>query len=302
MTLLECLQTQYVNTVTLHVSSKNLVTYPYKESTHDVGSTHFIVSSDGSIKVQGAANGGTTAFTVSKSITLSPNTQYVLSGYRVGNPDSYMVLRDTETKSQVIQLTKVNQTQAFTAQHTTYELYIQLDNNIITEDYDLYYPQLEEGIVATDYELAPADQLVEKIVYSDKNLLAPSTTGSSKITGVQFTNNSDGTITVSDTATANSTFLLGTFSPAYKTVTLSGCPSGGSSSTYTLYAYDPTTTKTYYDYGSGVSFNSQNPVNLYIRVFSGATVSGLIFKPQIELGSTPSAYTPYKQETIWEVI
>ena len=167
MNLYECLKTQPVNTVTLRIKSKNLVKYPYKESTHDVGSVHFTVGANGSIKVEGAADGDARFF-VAQSITLTPNSQYVLSGYREGNPDSYMVLRDTDTHSHVIKLTKVNQTQAFTATHTSYELYIQLDTNAITEDYDLYFPQLEEGIQATDYELAPADRDVQKVVYTSK--------------------------------------------------------------------------------------------------------------------------------------
>ncbi len=300
MTLYECLKTQSVNTVTLHRNSKNLVTYPYKESTHDVGNTHFIVSSDGGIKVQGAADGGTTAFTVSKSITLTPNTQYVLSGYREGNPDSYMVLRDTATKSQVIQLTKVNQTQTFTAQHTTYELYIQLDSNIITVDYDLYYPQLEEGIVATDYELAPADQNLEKVIYSSRNLLAPSTSGSAKITGIQWTNNGDGTITASGTATANSTFAIGSFGPVNKVVTLSGKPPDNAD--ILLYAVDTVTMKSFNVYDESKSFNSVNKVNVYARVLANTTVNNIVFKPQIEVGDTATDFVPYKQETVWEVL
>lgn len=167
MTLYECLKTQPVDKVTLHIKSKNLVMYPYKNKTSTINGVTFTVGTDGSIKVAGAANGNA-VFKIAQSIKLTINKRYVLSGYREGNPDSYMVLRDTSTHSHVIQLTKVNQTQTFIATHPTYELYIQLDSNIITEDYDLYFPQLEEGTQATDYVLAPADRDCQKVVYTSK--------------------------------------------------------------------------------------------------------------------------------------
>ncbi len=299
MTLLECLKTQSVNTVSLHIKSKNLVTYPYKNKTSTINGVTFTVGTDGSIKVQGVARGNA-VFVISRSITLTPNTQYVLSGYREGNPDSYMVLRDTGTHSHVISLTKVNQTQVFTATHTSYELYIQLDSNTITEDYDLYYPQLEAGITATDYELAPADQNLEKVIYSSRNLLAPSTSGSSKITGIQWTNNGDGTITASGTATANSTFAIGSFGPVNKTVTLSGKPSDNAD--VLLYAVDTVTMKSYNVYDESISFNSVNKVNVYARVLANTTVNNIVFKPQIEVGDTATDFVPYKQETVWEVL
>lgn len=70
---------------------------------------------------------------------------------------------------------------------------------------------------------------VSELVYSNKNILPATTAGTQTITGVTFTNNNDGTITVNGTATDNSTYPLGTFDiKKNTTLTLSGCPSNGS--------------------------------------------------------------------------
>ena len=109
--------------------------------------------------------------------------------------------------------------------------------------------------------------------------------------GVTFTNNGDGTVTANGTATANTFYYFDCSNKLLGTYTLSGCPSGGSTTTYLmgLGASD------FPDVGSGVTrnFPNQQVPNIFIKIFGGTTVENLVFKPQLELGTTATAYTPY---------
>ena len=115
--------------------------------------------------------------------------------------------------------------------------------------------------------------------------------------GVTFTVNADRSITANGTATADANFDIfsayGTWladDNKSVTVTLSGCPSGGSSTTYFL------TQKNYgfKDIGNGVKFQTGRGANSYaIIIKSGITVENLVFKPQLELGTTKTDYEPY---------
>ena len=122
--------------------------------------------------------------------------------------------------------------------------------------------------------------------------------------GITYTINSDGTITASGTASGNSYFY---FKPTASTFwddapdgeyILSGCPSGGTLTTYYVQVQNPGWEN---DYGDGVAItkNGNNVKGLGIAIKSGVTVSNLVFKPMIRLASdTDSTYAQYTPETL----
>lgn len=123
--------------------------------------------------------------------------------------------------------------------------------------------------------------------------------------GVTFTDNGDGTITLNGTATANTSFFLNyaIYLPVDGSYTLSGCPAGGSFSTYLFalnYYVNNTETIGVRDLGDGVvktiSLQKNTRANAYIYIYSGTTFSNLTFKPQLELGTTATTYTPYVKD------
>ena len=135
-----------------------------------------------------------------------------------------------------------------------------------------------------------------------KNLIKYPYTGTSgTISGVAFTVNSDGSVTANGTATANAVFELECDASMFTLPTgnyfLSGCPSGGSPTSYFMAAangagisYD----KFLKDFGNGISVPSKGEKwKISIRLISGYTANNLVFKPQLELGTTATAYTPY---------
>lgn len=119
--------------------------------------------------------------------------------------------------------------------------------------------------------------------------------------GITWTVNSDGTITANGTATARTDFFM-----AYNATDLfgfgdymfSGCPEGGSNSTYRLQLYDATNRVTYNDVGNGVAFtinenNFESELRILASIFEGTTVNNLVFKPIVNVGDTAEEYTPY---------
>ena len=132
-----------------------------------------------------------------------------------------------------------------------------------------------------------------------KNLIPyPYTDTTKTISGVTFTVNSDGSVTASGTATAQSYFKLQqSFSLKKRQYFFSGCPTGGAGSTYSLYLSN--TDYTFYkaDIGNGISINSEDDktVSIVINITKDTTVENLVFKPQLELGTTATEYELYKE-------
>lgn len=143
-----------------------------------------------------------------------------------------------------------------------------------------------DDIVAdiNEYDVKQTLALVHLINENGKNRVNPTVT-TQTVSGITWTVNVDGTITASGTATANSYVTIQVLPADYVfdgNYFLSGCPSGGSASTYALYVARGSYTK--YDYGDGVVLSSSTDglnKNLIAIVYSGQTVTDLTFKPMI---------------------
>lgn len=113
------------------------------------------------------------------------------------------------------------------------------------------------------------------------NQLIRSTTSTSTNNGITFTQNGDGTINVSGTATANAVGNIHTV-PLLggHTYLLMGCPSGGAAGKYALYANQ--TDPQLFDIGSGSMKKqlSDTTGSFYIIVYTGQTVN-LTFTPHL---------------------
>ena len=123
--------------------------------------------------------------------------------------------------------------------------------------------------------------------------------------GVTFTVNSDGSVTATGKATSEAIFTLHSY--VYHSLTLdngtyilSGCPSGGTVSTYHIHVQVSSSgISNYYDYGSGKNVyvegsNISVGVNIVIKTGYTCPSGGLTFKPMIRLASDPDdTYAPY---------
>ena len=128
------------------------------------------------------------------------------------------------------------------------------------------------------------------------------------INGVTFEAKPDGTIVANGTATENADVDLkwGNTVVSVKglDVNISGCPQGGSGTTYLLRAQGSKDNKVFnmeaHDHGTGATISGANFIRTYIRIAAGTTANNLVFKPQIEIGSAATSYEPYtsNQQTI----
>lgn len=123
------------------------------------------------------------------------------------------------------------------------------------------------------------------------------------IQGVTFTRNSDGSFTVNGTASGNIYYNL-TLSKFLKfedlDYILTGCPSGGSEDSYSLFIRsneaDSSQWQYAIDYGNGISFlaDSSREYVAFMYVKDGYTISNKTFYPMIRLATDESAdYEPY---------
>lgn len=149
-----------------------------------------------------------------------------------------------------------------------------------------------------------ADMPLRRTKSSNKNFVVyPYAIGTTTGSGVTLTDLGDGNFTVNGTATAGRYFRLiagtaegGMFLLTAGTYTLSGCPSGGSSSTYMvqLVTLDSNldTASTFADYGSGKTFTLDKDtlcrMNFY--VLKGATFNNANLYLQVEKGSSATSF------------
>ena len=176
---------------------------------------------------------------------------------------------------------------------------------LTVEEVQAFQWQLEKGNQATSYETYKGNTYEINL---GKNLLPyPYIDSSKTLYGITYTVNQDGSITCNGTATNNSTFTLCNQNTSgirqlllNNACYLSGCASGGSSSSYRLQLYGWNTSGggSLVDYGNGVSLstfvNETKNFNISIFIANGATVDDLTFYPMIEKGSKATIYAPYK--------
>lgn len=174
----------------------------------------------------------------------------------------------------------------------TYRLYYGTNNFLDKTVSGEYITTTVSGI-----EQAPITDIsllgnTEQTTYSGKNLIS-ARPSSGSANGITWTLNSDGSVTVSGTATANQVISFGTVSMTQgQTYTLSGCPSGGALGKYILYTnvVDPQ----FIDTGSGATHavSATATAQVYFIIYIGRTINETIY-PMLEIGSSASPYEPY---------
>lgn len=126
-----------------------------------------------------------------------------------------------------------------------------------------------------------------------KNLLKNNAT-TQTVKGITFTVNDDKSVIANGTATDLSTLVINMNTKLEDgKYILSGCPSGGSTSTYRLRG-----TRGFYgwDTGNGISgtYASGEALYVYIEIASGVTANNLVFKPMIRKSDIADAtYEPF---------
>lgn len=288
------------HTLGVKVRGKNLIPYPYYNTTKTLNGITFTVNSDGSISFSGTSTAQATFYFVYKAMNLKQGVTYTLSAsgnYSFGGSATIFIYDSTQGQSAYISLlTDVSATFTPTKNINNTNCYIVIPANRTVSG--TLKPQLELGSTATAYTPYISDLTTVTATRYGKNLIPyPYTDTTKTLNGITFTVNADGSVTASGTATAQAHFRLQqSFSLKKGQYFFSGCPKGGAGTTYSLYL--STSDYKFYksDIGNGISINAEDDkiVSIVANIAKDTTVENLVFKPQLELGSTATAYEqPY---------
>ena len=276
---------------------KNLIPYPYINTTKTTNGVTYTDNGDGSVTVSGTATGYSDFFF--KIMSIAPNTTFTFSknqsddtanvAFTLRQLDENRVLIGEETT-----LIPTVATHTFTTAENARYIQIACKRYGNAECKGTYKPMLELGDTATEYEPYTVYGVGDKT----KNLIPyPYVNTTKTINGITFTDNGDGSITANGTATADVTYRIVDNSDeiASGTYYLKGCPSGGSLTSYYIQnKIDGSWNANNYDVGAGVKITIQSLIEVIdIRIVSGTTVNNLVFKPMLELGNAATDYEPY---------
>lgn len=293
------------------VSGKNLMHYPYRNTTKTINGITFTDNGDGTITANGTATANAT-FLIDKNIGFENEGNYFLSGCPSGGGLNSFYINWYQNHTGV---TLKNYNDYGSGIIIPYQ-HIFSENNSLsiaiiagaTVENLVFRPQLELGDTATEYEPPITGQNIT-LWACKKNLMCypywiEKQGGTLEHNGIIYTLNADMSISANGTATADSYCILQhlTMSPNVNRLIkntdyfLSGSPVGSGAGTYMIYAgiYDDDGNRVeiYKDYGSGVSIRIANNYRCTpsILIKKGQTVSNLIFRPQLELGSAATNY------------
>lgn len=285
------------------VATENLIPYPYTETTKTANGVTFTVNSDGSITVNGTATSDAD-FMLLRGPIQGYSESYFLSGCPSGGSDTTYYISENFTASKdtgngvVLNNLPSDQVWRIVIKSGT------TVNNLV------FRPMLNVGTEAKPYSKWFAglkNASFEKIVSSrtGRNLIPyPYYNKSRVINGITYTVNSDGSILVNGTATANSSFVLvSNISPTRlnksKKYVLSGCPAGGGFESYRIFIQNTTYQQGYSDVGNGVPFTAEyTDYYIFIIIGEGVTVNNLVFRPMLNHGASALPYEPYISDTL----
>ena len=282
-------------TLNAKLGSKNLIPYPYFDTTKTLNGITFTLNADGSVTVSGTAT-AQAYFKLQQTFSLKKG-QYFFSGCPKGGAGTTYSLYLSTADYAFYKADIGNGISINAEDNKTVSMVINIAKDTTVENL-VFKPQLELGSTATAYTPYISDLSTVTVTRCRKNLIPyPYSDTTKTLNGITFTLNADGSVTVSGTATAQAYFKLQqTFSLKKGQYFFSGCPKGGAGTTYSLYL--STADYAFYkaDIGNGISINAEDnkTVSMVINIAKDTTVENLVFKPQLELGSTATAYEPYQ--------
>lgn len=282
----------------IKLTTKNLIPYPYYDTTITFAGITFTDNGDGSINLSGTAT-GYAVFSLNKDgsflkggVTYCSATKYLTISYYDGSGG---------TKYWGANGTPLTWNDSFKLQN----LYLQVYPNA-TVDLTIY-PQLEVGTTATAYTPYITDFSGIEVSRYGKNLLNREGSGAYddgeiyNISGLTLIRNADGSILINGTATAEVYPTVGTAILPQGIYYMCGYTSGFSGTgiyMYSTHTNSDGTQKMPQDTdGKGrkieVVGNAQK-VTVCFCVRSGTTINNMLVYPQVELGAAKTAYEPYK--------
>ena len=281
-------------------AGKNLLPFPYFDgsSKTSYGIT-YTVNADSSVVANGTATETSTfQFTDYSATALDflQTGQYIITGCPDGGDASKYEIQIRTNNNWVDETGEgrtINYVNGSSTENYSNVLRIRIVKGTTVNN--IVFKPMVRLATNTDDTFEPYENICPIYPANGRNLLENTAT-TQIINEVTFSVNSDDTITANGTATSNAQLVIGTVSLKGNTAyVINGCPSGGGSSTYRLY-FEGVSAGSTYDNGSGATYTPTEDENRNIKmvVYSGATVSNLVFKPMICLASANPTFIPYQ--------
>ena len=288
---------------------------PNNATTTTVNGIIFTVNADGSVTINGTSTGVAyiNLFLSTTESIITDTTKTYTYSKGVANSNIVIAIYEVINSEWVAKKYVISESTTYTPSgEQTGQMFRILVENGKTINNVTVYPMVVEGTSVGDYEPytggQPAPnpaypQLIHRVTgecnekFVNRNLL-PINATSQTINGVTFTVKEDGAIVANGTATNNINYIIAQhLTMELGTFTLSGCPAGGSFSTYYLGLALLGSYTFYVDTGNGqtktyTNFDYDNTNTTYrIFVANGVVCNNLTFKPMFEKSSTASDYT-----------
>lgn len=165
------------------------------------------------------------------------------------------------------------------------------------------YPILIKGSELKPYEqygAMPSPDYISSIVAVGSNANELENTAKTQtIKDVTFTVNEDGTVVANGTASQQVTLVLTKVLSLQKgDYMISGCPRGGTTSTYRIDVWKSDWSSLGFEVGNGTKISLSESIEnaiVGITITKGTTVENMVFKPKIEKGKVATPYSKYGQ-------
>lgn len=306
----------------INTGVKNLLDYTFSingnTSARTSNGVTFTINADGSISTSGTASANVTSAWIQMDYVV-PSDPVILSGCPAGGAyDTYRIdILDGTPTGTVVAFDYGNgvviKSSMFTSGIGIIRIRIEKGQNVdglvfkpmirpasITDSTFVPYAKTNRELYETKTEQTETNTIAN---LGAKNLLNFDTRSAASTGGVSYTVNADGTITVNGTpqGTGPSYVQLMLRNDAVRvddfcdgSHILSGCPSGGSDSSYKLYVAKGSYSRV--DYGNGVLLTDTTltDIRVVLYIANGYTANNLVFKPMIRRAEiTDSTYVPY---------
>lgn len=288
-------------------TGKNLLVYPYYQTTRTTNGITYTDNGDGSITADGTATAE--AYQVMRMRNSDDGLKlkagkYVLSGCPTGGGQSVYQLYIINADNTLTLARDTGDGATFTLDSdiTAYGVLIRVSSGVTVSSLT-FYPMIRYADIADDtwesYHESVETMYEEEI--HGVNLFKPDFTKKTE-NGITYSVSSDNSISTSGTATADTRTDLGKMFLEKGTYILSGNPYKFDASTNTirLRLYNSLDTKIFWDDGNGATFtiDSAEEYTLAVRYGSGA-VFGNTFKPMLRKAEIEdSTYRSYNEQAI----
>lgn len=307
-------------------SGKNLIPYPYNETTHTERGIEWTDVGNGEV----IANGTNVSTYNSWMACATQNTlwleagAYILSGCPVGGSAGtyHMCITDNNDTNKII-VYDVGEGAVFTLENDCYVRAACRVASGATVTNIRFKPMVRKATIEddtwepyvggtaspnVDYPQEIRNTELTEIKSANKNLIPyPYYETTHEQGGISFADNGDGTVIATGTSTGYGIFYCNGSSTPIElvagTYALSGCYAGGGGTKWKLqvlkHVEDSDNAQIAFDAGNGTTFTITEPTSVICRImiYPNYTLTNAVFKPQLELGEA-TEYEPYKKSTV----